>query len=102
MRLGSTVEELGQRMSAAEFREWAAYADCGDPWFDLNAETKADLRTGVLGATMANLLGSGKRRWKPSEFVPEWSTGAAKPKQSTDAMKRAAMKFAAAFANRPS
>lgn len=100
LRIGSTVDELGQRMSAAELRQWATYADMGDPWLDLSAETKQDLRTGVIGATLANLLGNGKRKFKPSDFAPQWVDEKPKPKQSTEDMKRAAQKLAAAFANR--
>ena len=87
-------------MSATELREWAAYADLGDPWLDLSAETKQDLRTGVIGATLANLLSSGRKRFKPSDFAPQWVDEKPKPKQTTDDMKRAAMKLAAAFAAR--
>ena len=100
LRLGSTVEELGHRISAAELREWAHYVDMGDPLLDLNAETKADLRTGVIGATLANFLGNGKRKFKPSDFTPQWTDDKPKRRQTTDEMKRAAQKMAAAFANR--
>lgn len=100
LRIGCTVDELGHRLSAAELRDWATYADLGDPWFDLSAESKADLRTGVIGATLANLLGNGKKRFKPSDFAPQWTDEKPKRRQTPDEMRRAAQKLAAAFANR--
>lgn len=100
LRIGCTVDELLHRLSARELREWVAYFDTGDPWLDLQTEQKADLRTGVIGATLANLLGNGKKKHRPSDFAPQWSTGEPKPRQSTDDMKRAAMKCVAAFKKR--
>lgn len=98
LRVGCTVDELLHRLSSRELAEWLAYFDLGDPWLDLQEQQKADLRTGVIGATLANLLGNGKKRYRPSEFSPQWSVeGEQKPRQSTDEMKRAAMRSVAAF-----
>ena len=101
LRIGCTVDELSHRLSARELRESVAYFDMGDPLLDLQAEQKQDLRTGVIGATLANLLGNGKKKFAPSDFSPRWNvSGEVKRKQTTDEMKRAAMKMVGAFRQR--
>jgi hypothetical protein len=58
-----TVRELGARMDAPEFQEWLAYDRVDplpDPW----------TQTGLVVSTLANLLGDGKRSYRPADFIP--------------------------------
>jgi hypothetical protein len=98
--LGCTVEKLKVEMSATEFQEWIAYADTNDPLLDLQADEKNDLRTGVIGATIANCLAVGKKRFAPSDFAPKWGTAAPKKRQSGKEMIAAAQRIAAASRKR--
>lgn len=64
--MGRTVRELLQSMDAVEFRQWLALYE-RDPW----TEDRSDLRAGIIAATVAN-ANSTKRRFKPSDFVPDY------------------------------
>ena len=63
--MGMTVDELGARMSAAEFFEhWADYLI--DPW----GEQRADLRSGVVASILYNVYrAKGKSEKSASDFV---------------------------------
>ena len=64
--LGLTADEVGARMSAPEFRLWCGlYRAC--PW----GEDRADVRSGVVAATFANVMrGKGQRARSPLDFMP--------------------------------
>jgi hypothetical protein len=96
LRIGCTVDELLNRLSVTEYREWLAYADMGDPLLDLQADQKADYRTGLEVFWLVKLLSGTKRKFNPSDFAPQW-VKEKKPQQTGEQMKRAAMKFAASF-----
>jgi Protein of unknown function (DUF4035) len=49
LALGCTVEELGERMSSSEFREWTVFY-ANDPW----GEARADLRSAHLASLFYN------------------------------------------------
>lgn len=52
MQLGSTIEELGERMSSEEFSIWCAlWAE--EPWGDY----RADLRAAIVARTVAGFAG---------------------------------------------
>jgi hypothetical protein len=59
-----TVRELGARMDSAELSEWLAYNRV-DPLPDSWTET------GVVASTLANLLGGGKKAYRPDDFIPK-------------------------------
>lgn len=68
-RLGRTLHELGETMTADEFGLWAALYRT-DPW----GEQRADLRAGIVSATMVNMAGMTRARGappaKPADFMP--------------------------------
>lgn len=50
-------------IDSEELSEWIAYFNIvgpPDPW----------LQAGTVCATMANVMGAGKKRYKPADFVP--------------------------------
>ena len=62
--------ELLARISSRELSEWAAFCKL-EPLPD----GKADVRAGIIAATVANTGRDPKKRrrpFKPSEFVPQW------------------------------
>jgi hypothetical protein len=62
------VAEWHAAMSSHEFAEWAAYAQI-EPF----GPTRADLRTGILAALIAEVYRDRKKRAKPyspAEFMP--------------------------------
>ncbi len=61
------VGELQQRIDAREFTEWIAYWNV-EPW----GEERADLRAGIIAATVANCapFRKSQRPFAPSEFMP--------------------------------
>jgi hypothetical protein len=62
------VEELQQRMSHAEFVEWAAFAE-SEPL----PGRREDLRAGLLMMLLANLFkGKGGPKLKLMNFLPDW------------------------------
>lgn len=83
-----TVRELLARMDSRELSEWAAYYGMS-PW----GPERADLRAGVVAATVANCL-SDKGSFKPSDFMPKYGPPQefAVPK-SAEELKAAAMQF---------
>lgn len=52
MQLGSTIEELGERMSSEEFSVWCALWT-EEPW----GEYRADLRSAIVARTVAGFAG---------------------------------------------
>jgi hypothetical protein len=82
------VRELLNGMDSRELSEWLAYYGI-NPW----GPERADLRAGVVAATVANCL-SDKGGFKPSDFVPKYGPPQefAKPK-SMEELKAAAMHY---------
>lgn len=70
LALGSTVEELLERISARELTEWMAFNTLepfGDP--------RADMRAGIVASVIANVNRDAKKRPKPympADFMPEF------------------------------
>ena len=68
LKMGKTVQELYEQMSAYEFSLWAAlYAV--DPW----GEERADYRAGLTISQLVNISGKYIPRGKevkPSDFMP--------------------------------
>jgi hypothetical protein len=61
-----TVAELENRLSFRELIEWAAYYRI-EPW----GEERADLRSGVVAATVANAnRGKKQKPFTPTDFMP--------------------------------
>jgi hypothetical protein len=69
LALGCTLGELGQRMTAQEFGLWAAFYGM-EPF----GEARADLRSAIVAATVANYAGRVRSQSagaaQPSEFMP--------------------------------
>ena len=65
--MGRTVRELLNSMDAAEFQGWVAYSEL-DPW----TEDRADLRAGIVAATVAN-ANSTKGKFRPRDFMVDYS-----------------------------
>jgi len=67
LHIGSTVEDLQERMSSREFAHWAAFFAL-EP-FGYGVE---NWRMGVIASTIANVAPRGKnaRPLKPSDFCP--------------------------------
>jgi hypothetical protein len=62
------VRELLVRIDAAELAEWQAYWNI-NPW----GERRADLRSGIVAATVANCLrGKNQKAHKVDEFMPDF------------------------------
>lgn len=69
LRLGRTLNELGQTMSSEEFELWVAlYQD--EPW----DETRADLRAGIIASTISNWAGMMRKEGlppaSPADYMP--------------------------------
>ena len=65
--MGCTVDELLGRMSARELSEWMAYAQI-EPF----GEKRADLRSGIVASTMANIHRGKRKPFKAEDFMPEF------------------------------
>jgi len=82
-------------MSYDEFLNWIAYFEL-EPF----GEERADLRSGVIAATIANVYRDPKKQKKafePADFMPKFE----QPKQETDwRVMRERLRMAAAAANR--
>jgi hypothetical protein len=62
-------------MSAPELELWW-HCYCQEPWGDY----RADLRMGILAATMANMwMEKGHRRLTPTDFLPQFGRPAPRP-----------------------
>ncbi len=62
-----TVAELLERISSEELEEWRVYDACIEPIGD----RRADLRAGVVAATVANCAPSDRERepYRPEDFA---------------------------------
>jgi hypothetical protein len=66
--LGKTVDQLLSEISSEELSEWMAYYQL-EPFGD----ERADWRSGMMAATMANLQRSKNRApYKPEDFMPQY------------------------------
>ena len=73
------------------FYEWMDYAS-RNPF----GEERADLRAGIIAATIANAnRGKGSKRFKPSDFMPQFKRRTAR-RQTPDQMKQILKTYAAA------
>ena len=65
-----TVAELGERMSSRELSEWMAYSTL-EPF----GEERADLRSGIVAATIANVHRDPAKSGPiaPSVFMPQFA-----------------------------
>ena len=82
--MGRTVRELLHSMDAAELQEWVAYYEL-DPWTD----DRADLRAGIVAATVAN-ANSTKGKFRPRDFMVEYGRRHREPK-TPDQLRSIAM-----------
>lgn len=74
------VREAQQRISAEEFGEWVAFFTA-EPW----GEERADLRSGIIAATVANCHAQGRKQFKAEDFMPTF--GRPKRRQSIEEMQ---------------
>ena len=59
---------LLEQITSRQLGEWIAYYRI-DPW----GEERADLRSGIVSSTMANInRKKGAKAFKPSDFMPEF------------------------------
>jgi len=73
-----TVAELLSRISSRELSEWMAYYEL-EPF----GEERADLRAGIIAATIANVNRSKKQRaFQPAQFMPKFGGEPEKETQS--------------------
>lgn len=82
---GCTLKEAMCRCDSKEFALWVAYYRI-DPW----GESRADLRTGIVASTVAN-VGTRDSRFKPSDFIPKFDRKQSEQvdePQSEEEMKR--------------
>lgn len=84
LALGRTVAELEQTMSGQELTEWIAY-DSLEPFGD----QRADLRAGIVAATMANCHRSRGDSFKPQDFMPFVEKRNASPEEAMQALRAA-------------
>lgn len=74
-------------MTSTQFAEWMAYAQL-EPW----GEDRADLRAGIVAATMANSMrGKKGKPFKPADFMPRFEP---EDEEATAAMLMAKMRAA--------
>ena len=74
-----TVAELLARISAAELTDWLAFERIAGPL----GPDRADVQAGIVASTIANVnRGKRGRKYKPADFIPQWSRpGARTPQQ---------------------
>ncbi len=71
LALGKTVGELSEELSDAEFQEWMSFYRM-EPF----GEDRADLRAGIIAATIVNVQrGKKGRPVKPTDFMPYQKAG---------------------------
>lgn len=84
-----TRSEMVERMPAAEFFEWMLYEQI-QPF----GERRADLRTGQICATIANVnRGEKTEPYKVSDFMLPWDPQPELPKQSPEALRDALLRL---------
>lgn len=62
--MGRSVRELLDSMDAAELHDWMEFYEA-EPW----GEDRADLRAGIVAATVAGCHGI---KCRPSDFLPQY------------------------------
>ncbi len=68
MHLGMSVKQAQASIDSREFSEWLAYDEV-EPF----GERRADLRSGIIAATVANVSRpKGRRVYKPKDFMPDF------------------------------
>lgn len=88
---GHTVAELAEIMGSREFVAWMElYRE--SPWGDY----RADLRAGVIAATVYNVHRTKGGPAKPGDFVLQWRS-AGRRRQSSDEMYRAMRTFSRVY-----
>lgn len=86
-----TVGELLSRISSRELSEWMEYAKL-EPF----GEERADLRAGIVAATVANAHRKrGARALRPADFMPRWEAEQGRPQTPEEQIGLAAMITAA-------
>jgi hypothetical protein len=85
-----SVSQAQEEINSAEFCEWLAFAEI-EPF----GEARADLRAGIIAATVANALSSGRKNYSASDFMPDFS-GEKKEQSRIEEMK-ARIQMAAAW-----
>jgi len=81
MRRGCSVRTIYKEIDAREFGEMMAMEQ-----IDPTGEERADLRMGILASAILNSMPFGKKRWKPSDFMPEFGK-IEKPKKTVAQMQ---------------
>jgi len=75
-----SVKRAQHEVDSREFTEWQAYWQI-EPWGD----SRADLRTGILASTVANIWRTGDgEAFTPADFIPEFGTLAPAPMDRDD------------------
>lgn len=96
MGAGATVAELKERMGSSEFVSWRAFANV-EPIGDL----RADMRTAMIVAAVANTGRNPKKRSEPFEmrdFMPDyWQAAANRAPQDWRTLKQKVQVLQAAF-----
>jgi hypothetical protein len=77
------VAELEETMSGAELTEWMAYEAVDG----VLGEQRADLRAGIVAATMANCHRSKGPAFKPQDFMPYLEKPKTDPDAALDALR---------------
>lgn len=79
LALGMTVEDMLDRMTWREYREWLEFYEV-EPFGD----ERADLRSGIVAALIANVNRDPKKHpqpFKPNEFMPFYQEPPPTPEQ---------------------
>lgn len=77
--------------TAREFAQWIAYHGM-EPW----GEERADLRAGIIAATIANVNRGGGKAASPHDFMPDFD-----PQPKVQSLEEQKAVMARAFANMP-
>ena len=80
-------------MPSRTLTEWMAYYEV-EPF----GQERADLRSGIVASTVANVFGGKGQRSKPSDFMPRFDSN--KPQQSVEQMQQVFRAFASAVEKR--
>lgn len=87
LALGKTVRQLQLEIDSAEFSEWIAYSEIS-PF----GELRSDLRTGILAATVSNMVS--KKKFVPSDFMPDFGKAFATRQDDEEMKTRLRLAFA--------
>lgn len=74
------MRQAQQLISAEEFAEWVAFFTA-EPW----GEERADLRSGIIAATVANCHAQGRKQFHAEDFMPTF--GKPKRRQAIEEMQ---------------